>query len=194
VAALDGTARACEHRYAPTTEASLSGKEAQMRALLIGCAVGVLLLSLSACGSSSASSSEQALRREADRYEIGLIEKWWHQATSTQDIELMMSLWAPNATFTVGPGRTLTGKKQIRRFWRESKVFQPENRWLSDTSAYKIRTTVNGDRGTLYFECHYIDVKTRRVVAVAAADEEVARINGRWLVTNLVGGSPTLRR
>jgi ketosteroid isomerase-like protein len=164
-----------------------------MRKLLIGGAVAVGVVSLAACGGSSTSStSERALQRQADRYGIAQIETKWHRATSRQNIGLMMSLWAPNATFTVGPGETLTGKKQIRRFWLESAVFQPENHWVSETPAYKIRITVNGDRGTLYFECHYVDAKTREVVRWTAADQQVARINGRWLITNHVGATPKL--
>jgi uncharacterized protein (TIGR02246 family) len=164
-----------------------------MRTLLIGGALGVLVVSFAACGgSSSSSASEQAKQRQADLYAIDQIEKTWHRATSTQNIDLMMSLWAPNATFTVGPGQTLTGKKQIRRFWLKAPVFQPGNHWVSETPAYKIRITVNGDRGTLYFECHYVDPKAHNVVAVTAADQQVARMNGRWLVTNHVGASPTL--
>jgi ketosteroid isomerase-like protein len=164
-----------------------------MRTFFIGGALGVLVVSLAACGGSSTSStSKQATQRQADLYALDQIEKKWHRSTSTHDIDLMMSLWAPNATFTVGPGKTLTGKKQIRRFWLESPAFQPENRWVSETPAYKLRSTVNGDRGTLYFECHYVDAKTRKVVAVTAADQQVARINGRWLITNNVGASPIL--
>jgi uncharacterized protein (TIGR02246 family) len=163
-----------------------------MRTLLIGGALGVLVISLAACGGSSTSSSEQTLQRHADLDAIDQIEKTWHRATSTQNIDLMMSLWAPNATFTVGPGQTLTGKNQIRRFWLAAPVFQPKNHWVSETPAYKIRITVNGDRGTLYFECHYVDPKARKVVKVTAADQQVARINGRWLVTSHVGATPTL--
>jgi uncharacterized protein (TIGR02246 family) len=164
-----------------------------MRTLLRGSAVGVLVVSLAACGGSGASSpSEQALQRQSDLHEIAQIEKTWHEATSTQDVDLMMSLWAPNATFTIGPGQTLTGKEEIRSFWLEASVFQPGNHWVSETPAYKIRITVSGDRGTLYFECHYVDAKTEKVVAVTAADEQVARINGRWLITNNVGASPIL--
>jgi uncharacterized protein (TIGR02246 family) len=191
--ALDGSAPACEHRYAPIAQVSLSGKEAQVRTLFIGGAVGAVVISLAACGGSSTkSASEQAVQRRADLYEIAQIEKKWHKATSTHNIELMMSLWAPDATFTVKPGDTRVGKKEIRRFWLDAPVFQPENHWVSETPAYKIRVTVNGDKGTLYFECHYVDAKTGEVVAVTAADEQVARINGRWLVTNNVGASPIL--
>jgi hypothetical protein len=195
VVALDGSAPACEDRYAPTAQASLSGKEAQMRTLLIGGAVGVLVLSLTACGTSSAkSASEQAIQRQADLYAIDQIEKNFHKATSRQNIDLMMSLWAPNASFTLPSGKTLTGKGQIRRFWLHAPQFRPKNRWLSDTTAYKVRITANGERGTLYFECHYIEVKTRKVVRIASGDMEVARINGRWLITDVVAASPTLSR
>jgi uncharacterized protein (TIGR02246 family) len=164
-----------------------------MRTLLIGGALGVLVLSFAACGSSSTSSSERTLQRQADLYAIDQIEKTWHRATSTQDVDLMMTLWAPNATFTPKPGVTLVGKKQIRRFWLEAPVFQPKNHWVSETPAYKIRIRVNGDRGTLYFECHYVDPKTQKVVQAAGADEQVARIDGHWLVTNHVGATPSLR-
>jgi SnoaL-like domain len=102
-----------------------------------------------------------------------------------------MSLWAPNATFTFGPGKTAAGKKEIRDVWlTKSKAFK--QKWISETPAYKIRITVNGDRGTLYFECHYVDVKTHKVAVYTGADQEVARINGKWLITSMVGGSATL--
>jgi hypothetical protein len=163
-----------------------------MRILLIGGAFGAIVIWLAACGSPSTSSAEQAIQREADLYRIAEIERKWHRATSTHDIDLMMSLWAPNATFTVGPGKTLAGKEEIRQFWLDAPVFQPENQWVSETPAYKLRATVNGDKGTLYFECHYVDAETREVVAVTAADQQVARINGEWLITNNVGASPIL--
>ena len=53
--------------------------------------------------------------------------------------------------------------------------------------------TVNGDRGTLHFECHYINVDTGEVAAVTAGDFDVARIDGRWLITNMVGSTAELR-
>jgi uncharacterized protein (TIGR02246 family) len=163
-----------------------------MRTLFIGGAVGILVVSFAACGGSGTSSSEQSLQRQADLNAIDQIEKNFHRATSRKDIDLMMSLWAPQATFTTKPGETLTGKRQIRQFWLAAPAFQPDNRWISDTPAYKIRITVNGDRGTLHFECHYVDSKTKKLGPVTAADQQVARINGSWLITDMVGGSATL--
>ena len=83
----------------------------------------------------------------------------------------MMSLWSPNATLTVGPGMTAAGKEEIRQFWlEESEAFEPTNHWISDHPAYKVEITVNGDRGTLHFECHYVDAETETVALVTAAD------------------------
>jgi ketosteroid isomerase-like protein len=162
--------------------------------LVIGAAAGVLaVVVLAAAGGSSASStSAEATQRAADLWAIDLLEKDFHKATTRKNIDLMMSLYAPNATFTF-PGSTAVGKKQIRQFWlTNSKAFQPSNRWISETPAYKVRITVRGDRGTLFFECHYLDARTGKLDAVTAADADVARINGRWLITNLAGASATL--
>jgi ketosteroid isomerase-like protein len=164
-----------------------------MRTLLIGGALGVVVVIwLAACGgSTTSSSSAAAMQRQADLYAIDQIEKNFHKATSKHDIDLMMSLWAPHATFTYGPGETAAGRKEIRHVWlEESKAFKAN--WVSDTAAYKMRITVNGDRGTLNFECHYVDVKTHKLAVITAADQEVARINGKWLITSMVGGSATL--
>ena len=164
-----------------------------MRLLSSGAALAVLVLMLAACGSSAAErASAQAIQEDADLYRITDIERKWHQATTTHDIDLMMSLWADDATFTVDAGTTLTGKDEIREFWLGARPFQPENQWVSETPAYKLQATVAGDKGTLYFECHYVDPTTKMVVGVVGADQQVARINGEWLITNHVGASPIL--
>ena len=161
----------------------------------MGGALGVFLLSvvLVACGGSSPGSSGNQSRRFEDMWKIDQIEKNFHYATTTQDIDLMMGLFAPNATMTIGAGKTAAGLDEVRRFFLEdSAAFQPENTWISDHPAYKLEITVNGDRGTLHFECHYVYAKTGKVVAVTAADFDVARIGGAWLITNMVGGSAIL--
>jgi len=166
-----------------------------MRWTLVTGLVGlVLTLSLTACGGSSQNSaSNQTVQRDADLYAIDQIERVWHKASSTKNVDLMMTLWAPDATFDNGTA-TLTGKAEIRKFFEtKAAPFQPVNHWLSDTPAYKIRTTVNGDKGTLYFECHYIDTKTQKVAAVVGADQNVQKINGKWLIVSSAAATPVLR-
>jgi hypothetical protein len=153
----------------------------------------ILVISLAGCGSSgNNSAAQQATQRSADDYAIDQIEKTWHKAASTHNVNLMMTLWAPDATFNIGT-ETLRGTKQIRNFFADKAApFQPQNHWVSETPAYKIRITVNGDKGTLYFECHYVDVKTRKVVAVVGADQNVQKIGGKWLITNGASATPSL--
>ncbi len=167
-----------------------------MKTMLTMGLIGITLaVGLSACGGSDKSSASELLtQKQADLYAIDEIERTWHKASSTQDVELMMTLWAPDATFNIGT-ETLTGKAEIQKFFTtKAAPFQPENHWLSDTPAYKIRTTVNdtGDKGTLYFECHYIDVETGKVMSVVGADQNVEKINGKWLITNSAGATPVL--
>ena len=91
----------------------------------------------------------------------------------------MASLFAPNATGTFGPGKTVSGRDQIRQVWSKSVAFKPETHWLSDHPAYKLKVTIDGDRGTLHFECHFINVDTGKIAALTAGNLDVAKIDGR---------------
>jgi hypothetical protein len=163
------------------------------RTLLLGCALAMIVAALAGCGGSSKPSAADAeIQREANLYEIDQIEVKWHRATSSHNLNLMMSLWAPGAVFNIDQ-QTLTGKAQIRHwFATENAAFQPQNHWESDTPSYKIRTTVNGDKGTLYFECHYIDPKTAKVVSFPGVDHQVQKINGKWLIVDSAGATAVL--
>jgi ketosteroid isomerase-like protein len=164
-----------------------------MRRLLIVGVLGVLAVSFAACGDSSSDAETGTLQLKADRYEIDQIEKRFHQAMSTKDIDQMMTLWAKNATLTIGPELTAAGVDEIRRYWLEESVaFKPETTWVSDHPAYKLEVTVNGDRGTLHFECHFVNYRTGEMEAITVADQDVARVDGRWLITNMVAGSTEL--
>lgn len=163
------------------------------RFLIAGVLLGVVVIAFSACGNSSPDAETDALQLKADKYDIGRIEEQFHEAQTTKDIGLMMSLWAPNATLTIGPELTAAGVDEIRQFWLEkSQPFAPGTTWVSDHPAYKLAVTVNGDRGTLHFECHFVDYSTDTVASITVADTDVARIGGRWLITNLVAGSTEL--
>jgi ketosteroid isomerase-like protein len=166
-----------------------------MRKLMIGGRLGVflMLVVLAACGDPGGGSTDEGAQRTQDLWAIDHIEKDFHRAQTEKDIDLMMSLYAPNATMTVGPGATASGVDEIRRFWLEdSAPFAAENNWMSDHPAYKLEITLNGDRGTLHFECHYVDIDSSEIVSATTADFDVARIDGKWLITNMVGGTTVL--
>jgi len=160
--------------------------------LLAGCALAVVAAPLTGCGSSATSASARAIQRDATRYQIDQIERTFHRAMSTHDVNLMMSLFAPGAVFNLGL-ETFSGKAQIRNFFaNHNAAFQPQNDWESDTPSYKIKVKVNGDNGTLYFECHFVDVKTGTVKSLVGVDETVQKIDGKWLIVQSAVATPVL--
>ena len=164
------------------------------RTLLAAGVVAALVVPFSAFGSTSshASSKSASLQRQANLYEIDQIEVKFHRATSHHNLNLMMSLWAPGAVFDIEQ-QTLTGKSQIRHwFAHENRAFMPANHWESDTPTYKMKIHLFGDKATFYYECHYIDPQTAKVVALAGVTHTLQKIKGKWLITNSAGGAATL--
>jgi len=165
-----------------------------MRTLLTGGALAALTLALAACGGSgSNSASQEALQRDAAMHAISQIERQFHEAISKKDLDMMVGLFAEHATGTFRPGQTVSGRKQIEDVWKNSVAWKPETHWLSDHPAYKLKVTISGDRGTLHFECHFVDVDTGKVAAVTAGNLDVAKIDGRWLITNFAGSTSELK-
>ena len=163
-------------------------------ALAILVCAAILVFALSAGGGSGGSSaSERATEKKADIYEISQIERSFHEAISKKNISQMVGLFAPHATGTFAPGKTATGKKQIAGFWLGSKMWESSTHWLSDHPAYKLKVAVDGDRGTLHFECHFIDVDSGKIAATTAGNLDVAKIDGHWLITNFVGSTTELK-
>lgn len=164
-----------------------------MRTLSIGATIGILVVALSACGGAGSNSASEAQQRDADRYAISQIERKFHEAISKKDIDEMVGLFSEHATGTFRPGQTVSGRKQIAEAWESSIGWKPQTHWLSDHPAYKLKITIDGDRGTLQFECHFVDLDTEKIAAVTAANVDVARIDGSWLITNFVGSTAELK-
>ena len=165
-----------------------------MRTLVLGAALGALVVSLSACGgSSSNSAAESTLQRESDLYAISLIERSFHEAISKKDVDKLVGLFSAHATGTFRPGQTVSGKDEIRSVWLTSTAWKPDTHWVSDHPAYKLKVTIDGDRGTLHFECHFVDVKTGKVAATTAGNADVAKVDGQWMITNFVGSTTALK-
>lgn len=163
-------------------------KAGRLTTTALGGALAVMAL---ACSSVPAIAPAELaeLRRQADLHAIWQIEVEFHRAASNKNLDLIASLFTENATFTTG-GQTYAGREQIREFFAtKAGPFKEENHWVSDTPAYKLDATVNGDQGTIYFECHYLDPGTRSVVSVVGADGTVERVDGRWLMTTLTASA-----
>jgi hypothetical protein len=116
-----------------------------------------------------------------------MIEITFHQAGSTKNLDLMLSLFADDATITAG-GKTYSGKDQIKTFWQGDGPFQPQNHWVAYTPPFRIKYEVQGEKGHLFFECLWVDAVEKKIAAHTNADNSLARVNGRWLIKEFKAG------
>ena len=119
-----------------------------------------------------------------DFMQIHKIEIVFHQAGTTKDLNLMLSLFTDDATLTSG-GKTYTGKQQIRSYWQAAGPFQQQNQWVAYTPAFRIKYDVQGNNAHLYFECLYVDKTAKKIAAHTNSNDTLVRVNGRWLIKDM---------
>jgi len=130
----------------------------------------------------------------ADILAIRNVEVQFHQAGSVlpqKNIDLMMALYADDAVLidTAHGNATYKGKAEVRRYWETvAAPFRPENHWIGYTPAMRIRTEVNGDHATLYFECLWMDADKNAIGAHSFSDMTLVRTSGKWLVSAIKVG------
>jgi ketosteroid isomerase-like protein len=131
----------------------------------------------------------------ADILQIRNVEVTFHRAGSvlpSKDLNLMMSLYADDAvlTDTAHANKVYAGKAAVRQFFQDvAAPFRPEHHWIGYTPAMRMRTSVEGDRATLYFECLWMDADKNTIGAHSFSDMTLSRVNGAWLVKTIKVGA-----
>jgi len=128
--------------------------------------------------------------------EIYQLQAAFHQAKTSQDLDLMMSLWADDATFTNNSTRTsYVGFDQIKSFWQGSGSFTHHR--FSLVPSYKTKIEVHGNEAFLYFECHDIgefatgsfdDRAVKTIVNDTFLAGTLRLVAGHWLFWNMTAG------
>ncbi len=157
-------------------------------AFVAGAALGPRIANVSGGPTLPPNFSVQHSASPADIVHIQQFEVVYHKAASTKDIDAVMSLFADNANLYYG-GQVYHGKDQIRTFFTTVPGWsRPENQWIAVTPSDKMRISIDGDRGKMYYECVYIDTLTNQVKAHIWAEIAVVRSNGQWLITEKKAG------
>jgi hypothetical protein len=130
----------------------------------------------------------------ADVAQIYQLQAAFHQAKTAQDIELMMSLWTPNATLRVqGDSKSpYVGTEQLREFWLHSGSFK--NRRFSLVPSFKTRIVVRNNEASLYFECHDVadyDQPTRTIINDTFLAGTLRHVDGKWVFYDMSAGPAT---
>jgi ketosteroid isomerase-like protein len=129
--------------------------------------------------------------------EIYQLQAAFHRAKTTQDLDLMMSLWADDATFVNNSnGHTYVGADQIRGFWQTSGSFTHHR--FSLVPSFKTTIQVHGDQAFLYFECHDVgefgsgsfdDPAQKTIVNDSYLAGTLRHIQGAWVFWLMTAGS-----
>jgi ketosteroid isomerase-like protein len=156
-----------------------------------GSMVASLLLLATGCGAQPApcvASAAAPADNAADVLALREIEVVFHDAGSKKDLERMMSLFADDAVLTVGD-KTFTGKDQVRHYFADiAAPFRPENDMIAYTPAQRIRTAIQGDTATLYFECLWLDTKGPKAPLHTFSDDTLARSGSKWIIKKMKAG------
>jgi SnoaL-like protein len=112
------------------------------------------------------------------------VEIAFHQAGSTKNLDLMLSLFTDDAVIMSG-GKTYSGKDRVKAFWQSAGPFQPQNQWVGYTPAFRIRYDVEGEQAHLYFECLWIDKTAKKIAAHTNSDDTLVHRNGKWLIKEM---------
>lgn len=128
--------------------------------------------------------------------QIYQLQAAFHRAKTTQDLDLMMSLWADDAIFTNNStGTTYVGSDQLRSFWRGSGSFTHHR--FSLVPSYKTTIEVHGDRAFLYFECHDVgdfptggfdDASVKTIVNDTFLAGTLRDVGGDWVFWKMTAG------
>jgi hypothetical protein len=155
-------------------------------------AVGAAGLALSATGLTlsaiSPAHAQQDLTQSRDILLIHQLLANFHLAKTTQDIDLMMSLYTDDAAFHFGAA-TYTGQDAIRAFLLTTGSFTHQRFSLSPT--FKTKIDVNGAEASFYFECFDVgsyDTLNPPVVSVLFGGGTAVKVGDQWLFSDLTGG------
>jgi hypothetical protein len=115
----------------------------------------------------------------------------FHRAKTTQDINLMMSLWAEGATLNVqgDSNSPYVGTDSLKVFWEGSGSFT--HRRFSLVPSFKTQIEVQGHMARLYFECHDVgdfDQTTRSIAGDTFLAGTVRRVDGNWVFWDMTAG------
>ncbi len=159
-----------------------------LRLGMAGTAVGMAGLTLLPLSPVHAQTSGPESTQVAEIYQL---QAAFHRAKTTQDIDLMMSLWADDGTLNVqgDPHSPYVGFQSLTSFWQSSGSFTHLR--FSLVPSFKTQIDVQGDQAWLYFECHDIgnfDLATRFIASDTFLAGTVRNVGGNWVFWDMTAG------
>ena len=150
--------------------------------------IAILIVAVTAVFIVTSRNTASADSQKAAVGEIYQLQAGFHRAKTTQDLDLMMSLWAPDSVVHAN-GKDIKGADALRAYWAASPSFK-EHRF-SLVPSFKEVIQPKGDTAYLYFECHDVasfDQPTRTIAGDTFLAGTVRLENGKWLFYDMTAG------
>jgi hypothetical protein len=134
-------------------------------------------------------------RHLADVARLYQLQAAFHLAKSTQNIDLLMSLWDVNGSLTIkgDPNSPYVGLDRLRSFLLSTGSFTHQR--LSLVPSFKIQIEVHGNEAFFYEECHDVgdfNLPSRFIASDTYLAGVVRKIAGKWLFSNMFAGAAPL--
>lgn len=113
----------------------------------------------------------------------------FHLAKTNQDLDLMASIWAEDATLHAN-GQVFSGRASIKTFFSTSGSFTHHR--ISLVPSFRDKIQVRGDEAFMYFECHDVDKATGMFAAHLNLFGTVQKVEDRWLFADMTAGTSVL--
>ena len=161
--------------------------------LLKGAATGAVVGAMALAVPGLAQADESHGSHGSDLGGIYQLQAAFHRAKSHQDIDLMVSLWTEDCTFTFA-GTTFSGKDAVRSFFLTTGSWAHHR--MSLVPSFKDQIDVQGNKAFLYFECHDVVLDANdpagpvgSLVTHLTDFGMIRRVGGSWLFWKMHFGS-----
>ena len=158
---------------------NLSRRDLLWKGGAAGAAVGAMVLAVPGLAYADGSHESEPIGG------IFQLQAAFHRAKSHQDIDLMVSLWTDDCTFTFA-GTTFSGKDAVRSFFLTTGSWAHHR--MSLVPSFKDQIDVQGNKAFLYFECHDVVLDANdpagpvgSLVTHLTDFGMIRRVSGSWL-------------
>lgn len=164
--------------------------------VLVSCAFGLIALNVRATPGSGlalaavlASDDDGRERGNTQVARLHELQAAFHGAISyngdpvdrAENLEFLETLWAPDATLTVG-GTTLDGRDAVMAWFANSAPPFIQNRnWVSLTPSFRTEFEARGRKADISFICVLVDPATDMVVGKTSFSGTAKKVRGEWV-------------
>ena len=154
-----------------------------MRGLRVLIAIAVLVPAVGAAWVSAQQKSSQGPKAltAQDHFDIQQLYSKYNQGSDLRDAEMWLSIWTPDGSFQIGPGKPMVGTKELTDFRMSNfKSRKPESKPRHWNSSLVLTPTPDGANGRAYYVTYETGGKVPVLNSSGYYDDVFVRTPAGW--------------